>query len=150
MQKNIFSFFIFFLILGCCIPELSFSENALVQFEIDKALDNPKIIKAIDQDIRLYWDGEKHPNIKTNFGEFKTSKRTNKFGKSREKACQWALASAINVLQKRARREGGNAVVDIKSNIQNKEFSSPDSYECLCGFMMVNIALKGTVVKLAE
>lgn len=70
--------------------------------------------------------------------------------KSDENACQWAFLSAILSLQNRAEKEGGDAVVNIVSNIHNKPMSSENQFECLVGSIMVNVALKGTVVKLAK
>lgn len=100
--------------------------------------------------VALYWGDQPHKKIVKNYGEFKTSKRTNAFMKTTKNACQWALASAIKVLQNRALREGGNAVINIKSNIKNNEISICSDFSCLAGSAMVNVALKGTVVKLVE
>jgi len=123
--------------------------DTLATFSIQDALNTPKI-KAKLKNIKLYWGGQSHPKVSKDFGEFKTSQRSNAFGKSRESACQWALLSSILRLQDRALKEGGNAVVNIRSNIQNEEFSSETEFKCLAGTMMVNVALKGEVVKLAE
>ena len=123
--------------------------DSLLTFSIQDAMQNPKI-KAKLKGIKLYWGGQDHARIINNFGEFKTSQRSNAFGKSKESACQWALLSSILRLQDRALKEGGNAVVNIRSNVQNVEFSSETEFQCLAGTMMVNTALKGTVVKLAE
>ncbi len=123
--------------------------DTLATFSIQDALNNPKI-KAKLKNIKLYWGGQSHPKISKDFGEFQTSQRSNAFGKSRESACQWALLSSILRLQDRALREGGNAVVNLRSNIENVEFASETEYKCLAGTMMVNVALKGEVVKLAE
>ena len=132
------------------ITTCAFAGDAIVQMKIKNALESAKVQSAIYNDIALYWGAQKHPGIIKNFGEFQNSKRTNKIGKSQEEACQWALASAIKVLQERTRKEGGNAVIGIKSNIKNNEVSNADSYECLCGSMMVNVSLKGNVVTLAK
>ena len=124
--------------------------DVTVSLSIQDALANAKVKNALLKDVALYWGDQEHPKVVQTFGEFKTSKRTSTFGKGREFACQWALASAIKVLQDRALKEGGNAVINIKSNIQNNEKSSSSQFECLAGSMMVNVALKGTVVKLAQ
>ena len=141
---------IFFTLILSLFTGVALAADTLVKMDIKSALENPKIQNAIYNDIALYWGPEKHPQTIKNFGEFSISKRTNKLGKSREQACQWALASSIKVLQERARKEGGNAIIKIKSNIKHNEVSSASSYECLCGSMMVNVVLKGTVVKLAK
>lgn len=129
---------------------VAFAEDELTTMTIQEAMDNPKVQNVLYEDIALYWGAQGHPGVVKNFGEFKTSQRANKVGKSKESACQWALASAIKSLQQRARKEGGNAVINIRSNVQNKEVSSETSYECLCGGMMVNVAVKGDVVTLEK
>ena len=125
------------------------AEDQNLQFSIKDALANSKVSDAL-LDIPVYWGAQKHPKIVKKYGTFKTTKRANAFLKSKEDACQWALASAIVALQERVEREGGNAVVAVMSNIKNKEFSSTDKFECLAGGMMVNVALKGTVVTIKK
>ncbi len=68
--------------------------------------------------------------------------------KENEDACARALASALLVFKDRARKEGGNAVIDLKSNLNDREEASATEYSCMVGSMMVNVALKGTVVTL--
>ena len=131
------------------LASLAQAEDVQVSFPIKNAMDNPKISAKLNN-VQLFWGNQPHSAIKTDFGEFKTSQRTNAFMKGREEACQWALASALVQLQERAVKEGGNAVINIKSNIKNMEVSSQEDYECLAGAMMVNVALKGNVVRLAE
>ena len=144
-----FKLFIITVVLSV-FTTVAFAEDQLVSMAIQDAMDNPKVQGALYDDIVLYWGSQTHPNVIKNYGEFKTSKRSNKVGKSQEAACQWALASALKVLQQRARKEGGNAVINVRSNVQDHEVLSTTSYECLCGRMMVNVAVKGDVVKLAK
>ncbi|EIU7865318.1 excinuclease, partial [Vibrio vulnificus] len=55
---------------------------------------------------------------------------------------------AMIVLKERAIKEGGNAVVDIKSNYKNNLTSSVDTFQCGAGAMVAGVALTGKVVKL--
>lgn len=126
------------------------SADVKVHFPINEALEQERIKAVLNPDIALYWGDQKHPRIKQDFGTFKTSKRTNGFGKSRSSSCSWGFASAIKELQDRAEKEGGNAVVNIVSNIKDRQESSQTEYSCLAGFAMVNVALKGKVVTLAK
>jgi hypothetical protein len=102
---------------------------------------------VILDDVKVFFVGQKHPAVIKKYGEFKTNKKTNAFNKSDEKACQWAFFSAIKSLQSRALKEGGNAVIDIKSNYKSREFSSPTEFQCGAGALMAGVALKGIVVK---
>lgn len=99
-------------------------------------------------DVKLFFAGQPHPPVEKPLGEFRTNRKTNAFNKSDEDACQWAFFSAIKSLQERALSEGGNAVIEIKSNYKNREFSSATEYQCGAGTFVGGVALKGTVVKL--
>lgn len=147
MKTRIATLVVFFSI---CFTGFAMAADTLVQLPIADALNNLAIKSELSENVQLFWGDQKYPEPQQVFGEYKTSQRTNALGKSREDACQWALASSIKQLQARAHREGANAVVNIKSNIKNAEQSSASEYDCLAGRVMVNVALKGTVVKLPE
>jgi uncharacterized protein YbjQ (UPF0145 family) len=51
-------------------------------------------------------------------------------------------------LQDRARKEGGNAVVNIKSNYRNELTESPTEFTCGAGAVIAGVALVGDVVTL--
>lgn len=77
-----------------------------------------------------------------------TSVRTRKFGRSTEESCQWVMMSALIQLRQRAIDLGGNAVINIRSNWRNVEWSSESEYQCASGFLMAGVALKGDVVEI--
>ncbi len=122
--------------------------DEVLSFSIEEALNDPKIEGALFSDVPLYWGKQAHPSVAKKYGEYKASKRTNALGKSKEAACRWALATSLKVLQMRAVKEGGNAVVNIRSNIYNNEKSSATEFDCLAGRAMVNSSIKGDIVKL--
>ncbi len=137
-------------VLLCSFFTSALAADVKVKMSIHDALANSKVQEVVNTDISLYWGDQKHPAVEKEFGEFKTSQRTNAFRKSRDGACQWALAAALKVMQQRASREGGNAIINLQSNIKSNVFSSDSEFECLVGSMMVNVAVKGIVVKLAK
>ena len=57
------------------------------------------------------------------------------------------LQSALIHLQEAAKRQGANAVVNLVSNYQHKEYKSRDKYECHAGAIMAGVALKGDFAK---
>jgi hypothetical protein len=124
--------------------------DVLQHLDIDNAMQNVKVKEALLPDIKLYFAGEKHAAVAKDYGTFRTSKRTNSFMKDKIDSCEWALASALQHLQDSAVRHGGNAVIDITSNIQNRKNASSVQYDCLVGGMMVNVALEAKIVKLAN
>lgn len=139
------------IVAACLLSAVSaMAADVKKKFTIESARSSAAVQQVLDGDIAMYWGNQPHPAIAKSIGVYKTSKRTNGFMKAEEGACAHALASALIVFQERARKEGGNAVVGLVSNIKDMEESSETEYSCLVGGMMVNVALKGTVVKLAR
>jgi hypothetical protein len=58
--------------------------------------------------------------------------------------------TVVLALRDRAVSEGGDAVVNIKSYYKKNEVVSDSEYECHAGAFVAGVALKGTVVKLAQ
>jgi uncharacterized protein YbjQ (UPF0145 family) len=86
----------------------------------------------------------------TNLGTDVSNRKTNAFGKSDEKACNWAFLSAMIALEKRAKQLGANAVVNIVSYYRKVEMSSMTDFECHAGAVIAGVALKGEFVKIAD
>ncbi|WP_082729510.1 excinuclease ABC subunit A [Burkholderia sp. FL-7-2-10-S1-D7] len=102
----------------------------------------------LDDGIALYFGDQAHPRVIQSYGSFATNKKTNSFGKSDEAACQHVFLSAVIELQARARKEGGNAVIGIKSNYRNVLRSSATEFTCGAGAVVAGAALTGEVVTL--
>jgi uncharacterized protein YbjQ (UPF0145 family) len=51
-------------------------------------------------------------------------------------------------LKDRAVKEGGNAVINIKSNYKNNLTSNKETFQCGAGAVIAGVALTGEVVKL--
>lgn len=100
----------------------------------------------LDPDIKLFFGDQKHPKAKQTIGNFTSNKKTNAVGKSDETACNWAFLSAVIALQNRAKKEGGNAVINITSYYKKEEFRSSTEFECGAGTIMSGVALQGDVV----
>jgi uncharacterized protein YbjQ (UPF0145 family) len=86
--------------------------------------------------------------VSRDLGESRTNKKTNAFGKSDKEACQWVFLSAMIALHNRALEQGGNAVINIKSNYRNNLTVSDTTFQCGAGALMSGVALVGTVVRL--
>ncbi|RKP50700.1 excinuclease ABC subunit A [Trinickia fusca] len=126
----------------------AFARNSIDDYSIDDALKSSTGEAKVGDDIGLYFAGQPHAAVVKKFGEFQANKKTNAFGKSDEAACQHVFLSAVLELQKRARKEGGNAVINIKSNYYDKEKASATEYTCGAGALMAGVTLKGDVVTL--
>lgn len=140
--------FMLVIVSTLCLIDAAYARNTLHNLNINEALKIGRDEGAILDNVRVFFAGQGHPAVIKKYGEFKTNKKTNAFNKTDERACQWAFFSAIKSLQSRALKEGGNAVINIKSNYKSKEFSSPTEFQCGAGFLIAGVALKGTVVKM--
>ncbi|WP_432464561.1 excinuclease ATPase subunit [Agarivorans sp. QJM3NY_33] len=133
------------------LSSLSFSamaRNELLTFKIADAMETGKQKNVLDDSIALYFNEQTHDAVQKTFGEYTSNKKTNAFGKSDLKACNWAFLSAIKSLQQRAAKEGGNAVINIHSYYKKNTFSSDSEFQCGAGAIMAGVALVGEVVKL--
>lgn len=101
-------------------------------------------------DVKFYFAGQPTPKVLETLATDKTSQKTNSFGKSNEKACNWVFLSAMMRLEKRAKELGANAVVNIVSNYNNVEYASATEFECHVGAIMAGVALKGDFVRIGK
>lgn len=145
MIKNLKSTIVL-LTLACALP-VSAKDN-LVVLNFNQAVQEGIAEGIIDKDIKFYLQGQSHPAVIKNHGEYKSNKKTNGVGKSEEKSCNWVLLSVLKVYQQRARSLGANAVINIKSNYKSREFIDDENYQCGDGLIMSGVALKGDVATL--
>ena len=126
------------------------ARNTILQLSIEEALNVPKAEGKLDDAIQLFFGNQEHPAVERKIGTWTANKKTNAVGKTDTFACQWAFLSAMISLQERAAREGGDAVVNIRSYYYKNDFSSPTEFECGAGAIMAGVTMVGDVVKLAE
>lgn len=139
----------FALLLASALAGSALARDDHNMYPIAEALETTAAKQKLDSGIPLYFAGQKTPAVTQKLGEWKTNKKTNAFNKSDKEACEWTFLSAVLELQERARKEGGDAVIDIKSNYKSNETASATEYMCGNGSLMAGVALKGTVVKLS-
>jgi uncharacterized protein YbjQ (UPF0145 family) len=145
MKKNLYAFAA---LLACFYASSSFAADDVKMHSLSDALNTPAAREKLDKGVKLFFGNQAYPKAQNELGEWKTNKKTNGFNKSAKEACEWVFLSAVLELQERAVKEGGDAVVGIKSNWKNQETVSDTEYVCADGTMMTGVALKGTVVKL--
>lgn len=135
------------LLLFACIADV-FAADELRHLDFKVAMESPKVEGALLPQVDLYFIGDEHPEMIREYGTFRTTRRTNAFLKDKFGACEWALASALVHLQESALEYGGNAIIDITSNLNHRKSPAADQYDCLVGAMMVQVEIEGRVVKL--
>jgi uncharacterized protein YbjQ (UPF0145 family) len=106
--------------------------------------------EKLGDSVKYFFAGQPTPKVIEKLSTDKTSQKTNAFGKSDEKACNWVFLSAMMRLEKRAKELGANAVVNIVSNYNNVESASATEFECHAGAIMAGVALKGDFVRIAD
>ena len=114
---------------------------------IKAALEVKDAEEKLDGSIKFYFGNQETPKIVSKLGTDVSNRKTNAFGKSDEKACNWAFLSAMIALERRAKQLGANAVVNIVSYYQKIEMSSTTDFECHAGAVIAGVALKGDFVK---
>ena len=120
-------------------------------FPVAEGMERGKSTKdRIDPDIKLYFGKQKTPAVEKKMGEFSSSRKTNATNKTDKEACEISFVSAVVSLQQRARREGGDALINVHSIYKNENRESDSEYLCGAGTFAAGVALRGTVVKLKE
>lgn len=126
----------------------SHARNDQKSYPVSQALAGAEAREKVDPAIHLFFGTQSHGPISESLGEWGTNKKSNGFARSDQDACERAFLSAVLSLQERARKLGGNAVIDIKSNYKNKIVSSESEYVCGSGALMSGVAFTGKVVKM--
>ena len=137
------------LAIACSVALPAVARDEQRRYPIGQALRSPAAKGKVDQGIRLFFGRQPHPSVTKDFGQWPTNKKTNAFAKSDLQACEWVFLSAVIALQERARKVGGNAVINIVSNYRNFVTSSESEYVCGAGALIAGVALKGRVVSLS-
>jgi hypothetical protein len=126
----------------------TYARDTRHRFPLEAALAKARASGKLPEGVRLFFGAQKHPRPSARLGPAHTNKKTNFFNKSDQEGCEWAFLSAMIQLAEYARRAGGNAVVNIRSNYKNVEFSSETQYECGAGNVVGGTAFVGDVVQL--
>lgn len=122
------------------------ARDDIQEYSIKEALSTEKAKEILGTNVKFYFGKQGHGPVVKRFGEFGTNKKTNGVGKSDRQACEWAFYSALLSLKQRAEREGGNAVINIRSNYRGNTTTSNDTFRCGSGAIMSGVALLGDVV----
>jgi hypothetical protein len=132
----------------CALADPAAARDDRIMLPIRDALDAPQASAKLDKGVQLHFGGGYGGGIAKDLGIWSSNKKTNAFLKSDKTACEWAFLSAVLELQQRARKIGGNAVVNITSNYKNILTSSGSQYMCGAGSIMAGVALKGRVIRI--
>jgi uncharacterized protein YbjQ (UPF0145 family) len=117
---------------------------------IAAAMETKDAQDKLDGSVKFFFGDQAAPQILTKLGSDVANRKTNAFGKSDEKACNWAFLSAVVALEKRAQQLGANAVINVVSYYNRKVMSSGTEFECHAGAIIAGVVLKGDFVKIVD
>ena len=148
MKKAILAAFIVGSLLAAVCPTDARDTKYLLPIETALAVKDAQ--DKLDGSVKFFFGNQPTPPILTKLGTDVSNRKTNAFGKSDEKACNWAFLSAMVALEKRAQQLGANAVVNIVSYYKKDVMTSATEFECHAGALIAGVALKGDFVKIAD
>ncbi|AOB33568.1 excinuclease [Bordetella sp. H567] len=125
-----------------CAPAAHAADRTVMQ-SFQEAVKNATDAGKLDGSVKFYLAGAKAPSGKVVEANVVTNRKTNAFGKSDDKSCDWAAQSALVSLQEAAKKAGANAVINIVSYYKKNETRDPAQYECHAGAVIAGVALKG-------
>jgi hypothetical protein len=120
------------------------------RYSISEAMNTSHAKEKLNRGFIFKFGDASPGKISTNHGEYMSNKKTNAVGKSDKEACQWVFLSAMLSFQDRIAKEGGNAVVNIRSYYKKNDFSSTTEFECGNGAIMAGVTFWGDVVTLEK
>jgi len=138
------------LLTSLFVSSQAFSRDTKHLFSIEAAINSEAFKEKLDPNIEFFFGDQSHSAISQSMGNFVSNKKTNAFGKSDKKACEWVLLSALLSFQDRIKAEGGNAVINLESYYKKNSFHSETEYECHAGAIIAGVALRGDVVRLEK
>ncbi|TCR64022.1 hypothetical protein EV560_107108 [Bosea sp. BK604] len=118
---------------------------------LDEAMSSPQVA-ALNSDVRVYFGNQRHPRVSQTIGEWSSQRRGSAGRDAAEtrSGCHYAFAEALEQLQKRALKEGGNAVINIYSVHGDVPLKSTSQYLCGIGNVKTAVRLTGTVVTIGR
>lgn len=126
-----------------CAPCLSFAGDKVMHFPFANAVAAATQSGKLDGSVKFYLAGNTpsgHVEVVSDY--LTVTRKTNAFGKNDQKACDWALQSALIAMQQGAKEQTGvNAIVDIVSDF-GTEYRDSTQYECHVGTLMAGVSLK--------
>ncbi|MES2821820.1 MAG: excinuclease [Pseudomonadota bacterium] len=130
-------------LLLCTLPSVSQARDTTHYLPFEAVVAYTTQAGRLDGTVKFYLAGNKPAgDVSVINPSITTSHKTNGFDIHDELACSRALELALIELQNAAKAAGANAVTEIVSNYQNKEYRDPANYECHAGANLARVELK--------
>lgn len=142
MKKLLFVF-----ISTLCVFTLQAEARELKNISIQDALSSEDAKLGLPDDIKFYFgDAQPEGNVTKTIGQYTFDRQINASLKSQISACHSALVVALKDLREAAKKDGANAVVNIKSNAKGKAVNSKEIYACDSGVLKSGVSISGDLV----
>jgi uncharacterized protein YbjQ (UPF0145 family) len=126
------------------------AEDKMVMLPVAGAMAANDAQSRLGDNVKFYFGDQPTPTVIQRIATDTVSLRTNAFGKSDAKACNWVFLSDMIELKKRAVEMGANAVINITNNWENAPRPNATEFECHVGAIMAGVAFKAEFVKIAD
>jgi hypothetical protein len=137
-----------FALAAACVAVPAHARDTQFHFGVDPALASTEAKDRFDDSVQFYFGDRPYPQPVQSFGIHESGRRLLAPTQSDEVGCQLAFVEALAALRDAAKEAGANAVVDIKSISNNREFRSASEFECHSGYIVSEVTLEGRLVKL--
>jgi len=135
------------LISTLCAITLQAQAGELKNISIQDALSSDDAKLNLPDDIKFYFGDAVPAGVVTStISQYSFNREINSSLKSQIKACNSALVVALKDLREAAKKEGANAVINIKSNTKGKVLSSQEIYACDSGMLKSGVSITGDLV----
>lgn len=119
----------------------------LKNISIQDALASDDAKLGLPDDIKFYFgDAAPTGSVTKTIGQYTFDREINASLKSQITACHSALIVALKELRESAKKDGANAVINIKSNAKGKAVSSKEIYACDSGVLKSGVSISGDLV----
>jgi len=134
-----------------CAVALQAQAGELKNISIQDALTSDDAKLNLPDDIKFYF-GDTVPEgvVTSTISQYSFNREINASLKSQIKACNSALVVALKDLREAAKKEGANAVINIKSNTKGKVLSSKEIYACDSGMLKSGVSITGDLVVIEQ
>ncbi len=141
---------VIFLVTSMLISFGASARDDHLMLSIEEAMNTEDAKEKLNRGFRFYFGEQAHPEPSKDFGEFQSNKKTNGVGRSDKQACERAFLSAMLSFQDQIVKQGGNAVINLRSYYKKNLISSETEYQCGAGNIMAGVTFLGEVVTLPE
>jgi hypothetical protein len=134
-------------LLILAMPMSAWAASPSSLHEIAPVLDNPEYTPKYFG-MKFFFGSQEHPPVAKTFPRLRTIRRAASVGADSEKACQRAFAAGLISLADNAKKQGADAVINIRTAFADKDEASDTQYICGTGALQTGMTLYGDPVKL--